>query len=87
MGSGIGSVRVVCEPFAPAKHDGFDIVDLDDSLTRLARLNPRHARVVELRVFGALTIAETARMLGVSHGTVESDWFTAKAWLRKELSA
>lgn len=62
-----------------------DLIDLDDSLTRLARLNPRHARVVELRVLGGLTIAETAAALDVSDKTVERDWFMAKAWLRTEL--
>ena len=64
----------------------FDLVDLDDSLKKLAELNPRHARVVELRIFGGLTIDETAKTIGVSHGTVESDWFTARAWLRRELA-
>lgn len=62
-----------------------DLVDLDDSLTRLAHLNARHARVVELRVLGGLTIAETAASLGVSEKTIERDWFMAKAWLRTEL--
>jgi RNA polymerase sigma-70 factor (ECF subfamily) len=62
-----------------------DVVDLDDSLTRLAALNPRHARVVELRVLGGLTIAETAAALEVSDKTVERDWFMARAWLRTEL--
>ena len=65
---------------------GIDLVELDDSLTRLASLNARHARVVELRVLGGLTIDETAAVLGVSHTTVEGDWFMAKAWLRSELS-
>lgn len=63
-----------------------DLVDLDDSLRRLAGLNERHARVVELRIFGGLTIAETAAELGVSHDTVEKAWFMAKAWLHSELS-
>ena len=62
-----------------------DLVDLDDSLTRLAHLNARHARVVELRVLGGLTITETAASLGVSEKTIERDWFMAKAWLRTEL--
>ncbi len=69
----------------PAAAPGVDLVALDDSLTRLAGLNERHARVVELRLLGALTIAETAEALGVSHGTVESDWAMARAWLRNEL--
>jgi RNA polymerase sigma factor (TIGR02999 family) len=63
-----------------------DLVHLDDCLRRLAELNERHARVVELRFLGALTIAETAEVLGVSHGTVENDWSMARAWLRRELA-
>ena len=70
----------------PAAVTGVDLVALEDSLSKLAELNERHARVVELRMFGALTIAETADVLDVSHGTVESDWAMAKAWLRTELS-
>lgn len=62
-----------------------DLVDLDDSLSRLTTLNPRHARVVELRILGGLTIAESARILDVSDTTVERDWLMAKAWLRTEL--
>lgn len=62
-----------------------DLVDLDDSLRRLAALNERHARVVELRIFGGLTIAETAEELAVSHDTVEKAWFMARAWLQTEL--
>ncbi len=66
--------------------EGYELVELDDSLTRLATLNPRHARVVELRILGGLTIAEAASVLGVSTSTIECDWFTAKAWLRTELA-
>lgn len=78
--------RVVLDTSVASIGDGaFDLVDLDDSLRRLAQLNGRHARVVELRVFGGLTIEETAEVVGVSHTTIENDWFTAKAWLRKEL--
>jgi RNA polymerase sigma factor (TIGR02999 family) len=69
----------------PAAAGTFDLVALDDSLAKLARLNPRHAEVVECRLFGGLTIGETAGVLGVSHGTVESDWDMARAWLRQEL--
>lgn len=62
-----------------------DLVDLEDSLARLADLNTRHARMVELRLLGGLTIAETASTLDVSHATVERDWVTVRAWLRREL--
>ncbi len=83
-----GGLRVVLHEGLVDGHgrDEIDLVDLDDSLRKLARLDPRHARVVELRIFGGLTIAETARELSVSHTTVEHDWFTAKAWLRRELA-
>ncbi|MBL4770484.1 MAG: sigma-70 family RNA polymerase sigma factor [Planctomycetes bacterium] len=64
---------------------GIDLVDLDDMLTHLTTLNPRHGRVVELRIFGGLTIAETASFLDVSDTTVERDWLMAKAWLRTKL--
>jgi RNA polymerase sigma factor (TIGR02999 family) len=70
-----------------APREEVDIVALDDSLNRLAQLNKRHARVVELRVLGSLTIEETAKALGVSTSTVESDWSMARAWLRRELAA
>lgn len=63
-----------------------DVCALDECLESLASLNARHARVVELRVFGGLTIAETALALGVSHTTVESDWSMARAWLWRNLA-
>lgn len=62
-----------------------DVIDLEDSIRRLEKLNARHARVVELRFLGGLTIAETARVLEVSHTTVENDWLMARAWLHTEL--
>ncbi len=63
-----------------------DLIALDDALRSLARLNPEHARVIELRYFGGLTIEETAIVLGVSHSTVERAWTMARVWLRRELS-
>lgn len=66
---------------------GLDLVELDDLLDQLTRANPRHGRVVELRVFGGLTLTEAAESLGVSGATVERDWFMAKAWLRTKLVA
>lgn len=71
--------------FGAVDSSGIDLVDLDDSLSRLTLLNARHARVVELRILGGLTIAEAAEVLGVSETTVERDWLMAKAWLRTEL--
>ncbi|NLF67602.1 MAG: sigma-70 family RNA polymerase sigma factor [Candidatus Anammoximicrobium sp.] len=68
------------------ERDPVDIVALDDLLAELARLNERHARVVELRFFGGLNIDETAHTLGVSPATVKNDWRAARAWLLAQLS-
>jgi RNA polymerase sigma-70 factor (ECF subfamily) len=62
-----------------------DLVALDDALKTLARLDPRHSRVVELRFFGGLNHEETAQVLNVSVATVRRDWSLAKAWLFREL--
>ena len=62
-----------------------DIVAVDDALQELARLDPRKARVVELRFFGGLSLEETAAALSVSTDTVGRDWRAARAWLSREL--
>lgn len=62
------------------------LIALDDALERLAELDPRKARVVELRYFGGLSAEETADVLAVSAVTVLRDWSFAKAWLRRELT-
>jgi RNA polymerase sigma factor (TIGR02999 family) len=58
-----------------------ELVDLDDALRELAETNPRHARVVECRFFGGMSVEDTAAALGVSPRTVKSDWALARAWL------
>ena len=63
-----------------------DLEALDEALTRLARMDERQARIVELRYFSGLSIEETAEALRVSTATVKSDWKSAKAWLRQEIS-
>jgi RNA polymerase sigma-70 factor (ECF subfamily) len=63
-----------------------EVVALDEVLMRLAELDPRKGRVVELRFFGGLSIEETAEILGVSSGTVMRDWTLAKAWLQREIT-
>lgn len=64
-----------------------DLVALDEALTRLADLNPRHSRIVELRYFGGLTEEQVAEMLDVSARTVRRDWSVARAWLYRELQS
>ena len=65
-------------------HD--DLVALDEAMNQLARIDPRKARVVELRFFGGLSVDETAEALKVSSVTVMRDWSTAKAWLYREMT-
>lgn len=67
--------------------DETDLVALDEALTRLADLNPRHSRIVELRYFGGLTEEQVAEMLDVSARTIRRDWSVARAWLYRELQS
>ena len=62
-----------------------EVVAVDDALERLAAHDPRKARVVELRFFVGLSMAETAQALGVSVRTAQNDWAFARAWLYREL--
>jgi RNA polymerase sigma-70 factor, ECF subfamily len=61
------------------------LLNLDNALTKLATLDERKARVVEMRAFGGLSVEETATALGVSEPTVKRDMRLAQAWLRREL--
>ena len=61
------------------------IVELDEALTRLRKIDSRKSDVVELRYFGGMSVEETAEVLGVSCNTVIRDWNMAKAWLYQEL--
>jgi RNA polymerase sigma-70 factor, ECF subfamily len=69
--------------FSPEKSS--ELIKLDESLDRLAKLDPRQGKVVELRFFGGLTVEQTADTLGISAKTVKREWSLAKAWLHGEL--
>jgi RNA polymerase sigma-70 factor (ECF subfamily) len=69
--------------FAPEQ--SAELVKLDQSLERLAKLDPRQSKIVELRFFGGLTVEQTAAVLGISEKTVKRDWSMAKAWLHGDL--
>lgn len=69
-----------------ASSDALPILDLDAALERLHDLDERKAKVVEMRCFGGLAMAEVAAALAVSLRTVEADWFFARAWLKAELA-
>jgi RNA polymerase sigma-70 factor (ECF subfamily) len=62
-----------------------ELVELDDALRCLERLDPQQAQIVELRFFGGMTVEETAEVLGISPRTVKRDWAVARAWLHGEL--
>ena len=62
-----------------------DLLALDDELRELAKLDEQLARIVELRFFGGLSIAETADALGIGHATVERGWSSARAFLAARL--
>lgn len=64
-----------------------DVLDLHAALDKLGALSSRQARVVEMRVFGGLTVSEAAHVLGVGTTTVDDDWAIARAWLARELRA
>ena len=62
-----------------------DVMALDDALNALEKFDRRKSKVIELRFFGGLSLAETAAVLQVSVGTVRRDWSLARAWLYREL--
>lgn len=62
-----------------------EMLAVEESLSRLEKLDPRQGRVVELRYFGGLTVDEVAEVLGVTSKTVARDWNSAKAWLYGDL--
>jgi RNA polymerase sigma factor (TIGR02999 family) len=63
-----------------------DVIALDEALEKLAEIDQRRARVVELRFFGGLSVEETAHVLQVVPDTVVRDWRVAKAWLFRYLN-
>ncbi len=75
------------EDLAVSDDKGPDMLGLDDALHALAELDERQGRVVELRFFGGLSVAETAAVLGISCETVMRDWKLARAWLMREMKA
>jgi RNA polymerase sigma factor (TIGR02999 family) len=83
-----GGLRTVAldEATLPEIEAGVDVLALDAALDRLAGLDLRQSRVVELRYFGGLSVEETAQVLGVSTPTVKRDWATARAWLYREIA-
>jgi RNA polymerase sigma-70 factor, ECF subfamily len=85
---GAGAQHVSLEEAAAVGSDRTeDLVALDQALDKLARREPRKAKIIEMRFFGGLTEEETAKVLNLSRGTVKRDWEIAKLLLYRELSS
>ena len=85
---GGGQVEVALdEALLGTRARGVEVEALDEALTSLAKIDPRKARVVELRFFGGLSGEETAEVLEISEETITRDWRMAKIWLFRELAA
>ncbi len=85
---GGGAQRVPLDHIeTPSGRDLINLVALDDALTRLADIDPQQARIVELRFFGGLTVAEVARVLDIPLRTTEREWQHVRLWLRREIDS
>jgi RNA polymerase sigma factor (TIGR02999 family) len=73
------------EALVASNHRSADLMALDDALTTLSAVDPRKAKMIELRFFGGLSVKETAEVLNVAPNTVLRDWKLTKAWLWREL--
>jgi RNA polymerase sigma factor (TIGR02999 family) len=83
---GSGGVKLEIEDgMAVANQKELDLVGLDDALNRLAAMDERQGRIVELRFFAGLSVEETAEVMGISTPTVKREWSSARAWLFREL--
>lgn len=82
---GGGGQQVTLTNLEDTEGRGMDVLELDGALERLAGLDPRKGRLVELRYFAGLSIEEAAGTLGISPATAKREWRLARAWLRREL--
>ena len=73
------------EAFVFSPEQSAELIAVDAALDRLAKLDERQARIVELRFFGGLSVQEAAAVLSISPKTVKRDWSVAKAWLYADL--
>jgi RNA polymerase sigma factor (TIGR02999 family) len=80
-----GGQEIVALDMDVADATAESVLNVDHAISDLARVDERKARVVELRVFGGLSVDESARLLGVSVETIGRDWRFARAWLQREL--
>jgi RNA polymerase sigma factor (TIGR02999 family) len=74
------------ESNTPSPQPDLDVIALDEALEKLAAFDPLAARIVELRFFGGLNVAEVAEVVGVSPRTIKREWAAARVWLLGALS-
>ena len=84
-GGGTQQINLEEAPDLGAEKD-HQLIALDSALDRLAKIDPRKARVIELRYFGGLSVEETASVLRISVESVHRDWRMARAWMLLELT-
>lgn len=85
-GGGARALSIEHDEIAAPTKD-LDLLALDEALRQLAEIDPRQARIVELRFFGGCSIDEIAELLDIGRRTVDRDWMAAKAWLYCQLTA
>ena len=83
---GLGACKITLDEglLAPAERD-INLVALDQALEMLAKLDPKQARIVELRFFAGLSIEDAAEILKISPATVKREWAMAKAFLTRQM--
>jgi RNA polymerase sigma-70 factor, ECF subfamily len=74
------------EAMIVSREDPGEVLLVDETLSRLAAFDAQQAKIVELRVFGGLTVEEVGEVLGISLATVKREWTVAKAWLTREIN-
>jgi RNA polymerase sigma factor (TIGR02999 family) len=79
------AARVTLNEDLIGPEQNLNVLAVDEAIAALAKLDERHAKLVELRFFGGLNVPEVAGVLGVSVSTVEKDWRFCSAWLKNAL--
>jgi RNA polymerase sigma factor (TIGR02999 family) len=84
---GAGAVKLeLDEALAVPQKSDVDLLGLNDALERLAEMDPRQGRIVELRFFAGLSIEETAEVMQLSPASIKREWNSARAWLFRDLT-
>lgn len=84
---GSGKIDALTDDIEPFWESDARLVELDEALGRLSRLNPRLSQVIEFRFFAGYSDEQTAKVMGVTDRTVRRDWVKARAWLFRELNS